>query len=133
MYIGKMKLTSADGHLTPVGYAWLEMGGADLVRYSGDLFTQGDKKYVMEIGHTVALMKIHHGPSGPEWRPTKKGRLRFREQNEWEVMIPAIGYAKDRHGNFHSFRDSVLITDKWQPATRMPTATIFLPSPTSTP
>ena len=26
MYIGKIKLADADGHLTPVGYAWLEMG-----------------------------------------------------------------------------------------------------------
>ena len=65
MYIGKIKLADADGHLTSVGHAWLEMGGADPERYSGNLITRGESKYVIENGHRVELLKSSPRPERP--------------------------------------------------------------------
>ena len=104
MYVGNIKLASAKGHLTQAGYAWIKMGGVDPVRYSGELIEDGDSKYVIDSGRRVDILKLHQTPKGPEWRPTKRGYLRFREHNQWEVMIPAIGHAKDKNGKYRSFR-----------------------------
>jgi len=111
MYVGNIKLASAKGRLTKAGYAWIKMGGVDPARYSGELIVDGDSKYVMDSGRRVDILKLHQTPKGPEWRPTKKGYLRFREHNQWEVMIPAIGHAKDKNGRYRQFKDRVVITD----------------------
>jgi hypothetical protein len=112
MYVGnpKIMLTRKAGHLTQAGYAWVQMGGVDPVRYSGELIEAGDKKYVMDNGKRVDLLSLHQTPDGSVWRPTEKGMLRFRELNKWEVMIPAIGHDR-RKGEPRRFEDKVVITD----------------------
>ena len=35
----------------------------------------------MNNNRRVTLMKLHNGDNGPEWRPTRKGLLRFRPMN----------------------------------------------------
>ena len=65
MYVGNLKLASAKGHLTQAGYAWIRMGGADPVRYSGALLVDGESKYVMDRGRRVDLLRLHQTPDGP--------------------------------------------------------------------
>ena len=66
----------------------------------------------MEGGRRHVLQK-RVGTTDPEWRLTAKGKLRFREQNEWEVMIPAVLHRKDKKtGRWSTSRDMVVITDR---------------------
>ena len=110
MYVGGIMLANASGDLTPEGRVWIELGGDDPYRYRGEVHTSGtgQTKHVMENGKRVNLMKLRPGPNGPDWHPTKKGRLRFKPMNRFEVRIPAIGHAKDNH----TFEDVVIITDQ---------------------
>ena len=111
MYVGdNIKLRARDGAYTARGRVWEEIGGSEPVRFHGDMQRSGNQKYINVDGQKHILWTVARTPQGPVWRATQKG-LRFREQNEWEVMIPAIGYKKDKHGSFHSFRDRVVITD----------------------
>ena len=73
MYVGnpKIMLTTRLGHLTQAGYAWMEMGGVNPMRYRGERIEAGDKKYVM---------RLHQTPDGPVWLPTEGG-LRLRGLN----------------------------------------------------
>ena len=74
MYVGepKIMLTKKTGHLTEAGCAWVQMGGVNPVRYSGELIEDGDKKYVLSL---------HQTPDGPVWLPTEKNMPRFRDLN----------------------------------------------------
>ena len=73
VYVGnpKIRLTQKLGHLTQAGYAWMQMGGVNPMRYSGELIGAGDKKYVM---------RLHQTCDGPVWLPTVLG-LRLRGLN----------------------------------------------------
>ena len=108
MYVGmpKIKLRAANGEYTEEGELWHELGGTDPVRYKGELHRTANTQYMLEDGTKHVLKKLVQGPNGPEWRATRKG-LRFREHNEWEVLIPAIGHEKER-----TFEDKIVITDK---------------------
>ena len=67
----------------------------------------------MEDGKRHILQKLVQGPDGPNWELTSKGRLRMRELNEWEVMIPAIGHRYNKKRKvWETFSDQVVITDK---------------------
>ena len=74
MHVGEPKiiLTKRAGHLTQAGHAWVQMGGVDPVRYSGELIEDGDKKYVMDKGSRVDLLSLHQTPDGPVWRPPRR-------------------------------------------------------------
>ena len=85
-------LRDRSGNPTAAGQVWLDMGGADPVRYQEAIQRTENTKYVMEGGRRHVLQKLAQGAAGPERRLTAKGKLRFREQNNWEVMIPAIGH-----------------------------------------
>ena len=110
LYVDGIKLRTRDGAYTARGRVWEEIGGSEPVRFHGQMQRSDRQKYINMDGQKHILWSLAPTPQGPVWRATQKG-LRFREQNEWEVMIPAIGYAKDKHGNYHSFRDRVMITD----------------------
>ena len=73
VYVGnpKIRLTNKLGHLLQAGYAWIQMGGVNPMRYNGEPILDGDKKYVM---------RIHWSPDGPLWLPTEDG-LRLRGVN----------------------------------------------------
>jgi hypothetical protein len=115
MYVGQPRIMLRDrrGNPTVAGQAWLEMGGRDPIRYQGELQRTNNTKYVMEDGKRHILQKLVQGPDGPNWELTSKGRLRMRELNEWEVMIPAIGHRYNKKRNvWETFSDQVVITDK---------------------
>ena len=97
MYVGRPRIMLRDrsGNPTDAGKAWLDMGGADPARYPGAIQSTEKTKYVMEGGRRHVLQK-RVGSTDPEWRLSAKGKLRFREQNEWEVMIPAVLHRKDK-------------------------------------
>ena len=111
MFVGGTRVRGRDGSYTEAGRAWESIGGSEPVRFRGEMQRTDRTKYVDVGGTKHILWKLARTPRGPEWQPTRKG-LRFREQNDWEVMIPAIGHAKNRHGNFHTFPDRVVITDR---------------------
>ena len=115
MYVGQPKIMLRDrrGNPTVAGQAWLEMGGRDPIRYQGELQRTNNAKYVMEDGKRHILQKLVQGPDGPNWELASKGRLRMRELNEWEVMIPAIGHRyNEKKKEWETFEDKIVITDK---------------------
>ena len=93
MHVGmpKIKLRAVNGEYTEAGELWHELRGTDPVRYNGQLHRTANTQYMLEDGTKHVSKKLVQGPNGPEWRATRKG-LRFREHNEWEVLIPAIGH-----------------------------------------
>ena len=108
MYVGmpKIRLRGRDGDYTEEGKLWHELGGRDPVRYKGELRRTANTQYVLEGSTKHVLKHLVKGADGLEWQPTRKG-LRFREQNEWEVLIQAIGHHKDR-----TCVDKIVITDR---------------------
>ena len=110
MWVGGMRLRAADGKCTEPGRAWESIGGSEPVRFRGEMQRTYKTKCIDVGGTKHILWKLARTPRGPERQPMRKG-LRFGEQNEWEAMRPAIGHTKDRHGNFHTFQDRVVITD----------------------
>ena len=98
MFIGQPKIMLRDskGAVTKGGQAWLDMGGRDVVRFQGPIQNTPSTRYVEENGTRHVMQKLVQGTAGPEWQLTNKGKLRFREQNQWEVMIPAILHKKTR-------------------------------------
>ena len=71
MWVGtgpKIRIQDSQGNLTDEGRYWVDIGGAEPVRFQGELRTtaSGQRRFVEEGGQRHILQKLAHGPNGPE-------------------------------------------------------------------
>jgi hypothetical protein len=114
MFIGEpeIKLRTSKGAVTEAGRLWLEMGGKNPARFQGPIQSTPNTRFVKEGITRHLLQRLVPGADGPEWRLTTKGKLNFREQNQWEVMIPAVLHRQNpKTGIWTTSPDMVVITD----------------------
>ena len=83
MYVGrgeKRIMVRRGEKYTQAGEIWLQIGGANPIRYQGplEISRSGRTQFVRVGNKRITLLK-----NGPDWQLTKHGKSRFHHLNQW--------------------------------------------------